>query len=47
MRNEKAEFQLIVPSELRKEVMRMGHEAIFSGYQGVKRTFERIWNVFW
>ena len=46
LRNGVAKFQLVVPSELRKKVLRMDHEAIFSGHQGVKRTYERIWNVF-
>ena len=39
--------QLVVPSVYRKQIMRIGHEAILSGHLGVKRTADQFfWNFF-
>ena len=40
-------LQLVVPIELRTEVMRLGHESIMSGHQGIRRTYDRIGSTFW
>ena len=39
--------QLVVPTPLRKEVMRLGHESAMAGHMGAKRTQSRIWQTFY
>ena len=40
--------QLVVPSVYRRQILRVGHEAILAGHLGVKRTADRILrNFFW
>ena len=40
--------QLVVPRTLRAQVLKVGHETILSGHQGVKKTLDRIMlNFFW
>ena len=34
--------QLMVPTELRSKVLALGHEAMFAGHLGVKKTLDRI-----
>jgi len=40
--------QLVVPVQLREKVMRLAHDSIMSGHQGVKKTTERVTvHFFW
>jgi len=40
--------QLAVPVSLRERVMKLAHESIMSGHQGVKKTYERtVAHFFW
>ena len=40
--------QLVVPRSLRAQVLRVAHETIMSGHQGVKKTLDRIMrNFYW
>ncbi|KAM7300391.1 uncharacterized protein ISCGN_020955 [Ixodes scapularis] len=39
--------QLIVPSNLRSFVLKMAHEGILSGHQGIKRTTDRVLEEFY
>lgn len=38
---------LVVPVKLRLEVLKLAHETIFSGHQGITRTCDRVWRRFW
>ena len=38
--------QLVVPQTLREKVLRLGHDSILSGHQGVKKTLDRITSEF-
>ena len=40
--------QLVVPASLRDKVLKMAHDCIMSGHQGIKRTYERVTaHFFW
>jgi len=39
--------QVVIPKGLRETVMTMAHDAVMSGYQGQKKTKDRIWREFW
>ena len=40
--------QLVVPRSIRVQVLRVAHETIMSGHQGVKKTLDRIMrNLYW
>jgi hypothetical protein len=39
--------QLVVPQQFRKQVMRVGHEAMMSGHLATKRTLDRIQRQFY
>ena len=40
--------QLVVPVQLREKVMKLAHDSIMSGHQGVKKTTERVTvHFFW
>ena len=40
-------LSVVVPASLRGGVLRLGHDAIMSGHQGVKRTYDRIVSQFY
>ncbi|KAH3847488.1 hypothetical protein DPMN_089809 [Dreissena polymorpha] len=40
--NKMQKLQLIVPSVLRKEVIRDAHDSVIAVHMGVKRTYNRI-----
>ena len=46
-KNEKVFTQLVVPMELRKEVLRIAHDGIMSGHLGVRKTTDRVLNEFY
>ena len=39
--------QLVLPEPLRARVMKLAHEAIMSGHQGIRRTVDRVRSNFW
>ena len=39
--------QLVVPTSLRSEVMRLAHDPPMAGHLGVRRTINRIWTEFY
>ena len=40
--------QLVVPASLRDKVLKMAHDCIMSGHQGINRTYERVTaHFFW
>lgn len=39
--------QLVVPKSLRQEVIKLAHDSIMSGHQGIRRTRDRIFPRFW
>jgi transposase InsO family protein len=39
--------QLVVPTPLRQAVLKLAHESIMSGHQGITRTRDRIFTSFW
>ena len=38
--------QLVVPTPLREKVMKLAHDNIMSGHQGIKKTYERVVSQF-
>lgn len=39
--------QLVIPSSMREEIMRLNHDDIFAGHLGLDKTYNRIQNKFW
>ena len=39
--------QLVVPVELRKAVLRLAHDSIMSGHEGINNTVDRVIGKFW
>jgi hypothetical protein len=46
-RSEKATKQVVVPKELRSQVMSLAHESIMGGHLGVKKTFDKVTTSFY
>jgi hypothetical protein len=40
-------LQLVVPQELRLDIMRACHDSSTAGHMGVETTYDRIWRRYW
>ena len=46
--NQDVRRQVVVPSKYRKQVMRLAHESLLGGHQGIRKTIDKIRsNFFW
>ena len=39
--------QLVVPNELRRSVLKLAHDSIMSGHEGINKTVDRVLSQFW
>ena len=39
--------QLVLPKELREKAVRLAHEGVMSGHQGISKTTDRLTRAFW
>ena len=39
--------QIVVPSEMRKQLMSVAHENLMSGHLGIRKTYEKLHNLFY
>ena len=46
-RRQEMRYQIVVPANLKNEILLKMHDDILSGHLGVEKTFEKIRNIFW
>jgi len=46
-KNDSEHWQLVVPEELRENVMKLAHKNILSGHLGIQKTYDRVCSQFW
>ena len=46
-RDGRVKSQLVLPKEMRVKALRLAHEGVMSGHQGINKTTDRLTRVFW